>query len=310
MEIRPLDPNEPSQFGQYADIHRRALEFENPYATPFSPAELHVQLARPNPAERLAPFAGYDGDVMVAAGLAVYWLIDNTEKVRHDVWVAPKHWRKGFGSAMEELLVDEARRQGRTTLLADFGFPFDSDDSYPSRRFAARHGFTLANYEVHRILDLPVDNAFLDELVAAAEPFHRDYELREYVDDIPDELVPSYCDLINSLMTDAPSGDIDYESGAITPGIFQSTGPPCASRDARCTSRSRSTDTGKRSPTVSWWYLLRIPATSSSGRPSYDASTAATDWAWPPRLATSASCRRPIRTGRSCIPGTLRATPT
>jgi GNAT superfamily N-acetyltransferase len=220
VEIRPLDPHDSSVFERYAEVERRAMQHDNPYATPFAPQELLVLLGKPNPSERWLGYAGFEGGAMVVAGLAVYWLADNRDKVRVDVWVEPEHRGRGHGSAMAEFLVEQAAREGRTTLLTEITYPLDADETHPSRRFATKHGFTLANAEVHRILDIPVDESVLDGLIEAAAPSHRDYRIAEYAGAIPDELVPSYCELVNALLTDAPSGEVDFEAGALTPEMF------------------------------------------------------------------------------------------
>ena len=38
-----------------------------------------------------------------------------------------------------------------------------------------------------------------------------------YVDEIPDHLLESYCGLVNQLIVDAPTGEVDYEASATTP---------------------------------------------------------------------------------------------
>ena len=54
-----------------------------------------------------------------------------------------------------------------------------------------------------------------------AAPHHVGYDIVTYVDVVPDELVPSLVDLLNQLAVDAPTGDIEFEAGAMTPEIYR-----------------------------------------------------------------------------------------
>ena len=42
-----------------------------------------------------------------------------------------------------------------------------------------------------------------------------------FVDDLPDELLESYCYLVNQLALDAPTGDLDFEEETFTPEAFR-----------------------------------------------------------------------------------------
>jgi hypothetical protein len=86
--------------------------------------------------------------------------------------------------------------------------------------FAERRGFTLANTEVHRVLDLPVDEQLLASMIEEAAPHHAGYTIERHVGDLPTDLLPSYCHVYNQLALDAPTGDIDFEAEAITPEVW------------------------------------------------------------------------------------------
>jgi len=79
----------------------------------------------------------------------------------------------------------------------------------------------MANVEVHRVLDLPLDTSVLEAMQAEAAPHHEGYEIRTFEDEIPEELLPSYVHLLNQLALDAPTGDIDFEEEAFTPDLFR-----------------------------------------------------------------------------------------
>ncbi|MGH3471418.1 MAG: GNAT family N-acetyltransferase, partial [Nocardioidaceae bacterium] len=205
------------------DVYVRASRADDPYPTPFQPDELRVLLSRPSTFERWEAFAGRsDSGEVLAAGQVVLPLADNIDKADVTVWVDPSHRRQGYGSELAGQLVDYATDSGRSTLLTSFSCPTGADESHPSRAFAVKLGFTFANSEAHRILDLPVPEPRLDALLASAAPYHNEYTLHDYVDDdIPAGLVPSFLDLVNALMIDAPTGAVEFEAGRLTETMFR-----------------------------------------------------------------------------------------
>lgn len=222
VRIEPLDLTDEALVSAYAEIHREGESADDEYPVAFQPAELRAFLAATEGTECWLGFLGKDRDgTPVVAGLMVLPLSDNIDKSEVAVWVAPDHQRRGYGSAMADALVQQAIERQRTTLTAHVNSPIGSDESHPHRAFAARQGFMLSNSELHRILHLPVPEQLLTRLAAEAASREDDYRLVEYIDDeIPGDLLPSYLDLINALMVDAPTGDVDYEAGGKTAESF------------------------------------------------------------------------------------------
>ncbi len=220
--IRPLDLDDDAAFAAYAQIHRQGAAAGSDYPTPLLPVELRVLLRDTASGERSIGLLGYDASGgAVVAGLIAMMLTDILEKAELQVWVTPAHRRRGYGSAMAEALVARARAERRTTLVTHVAYPVGADDTHPHRAFARRHGFSLSNSELHRVLDLPVSEGLLARLADQAAAHHEGYRLVEYVDDeLPADLLPSYLDLVNAMMADAPTGDVDYEEGAMTPELF------------------------------------------------------------------------------------------
>ena len=68
---------------------------------------------------------------------------------------------------------------------------------------------------------LPVADALLDEVDAEVAAHAAGYEVRTFVDDLPDELLESYCFLVNQLAVDAPTGDLEFEPETFTPEAFR-----------------------------------------------------------------------------------------
>ena len=105
-------------------------------------------------------------------------------------------------------------------MLSDATYSFDRRDDHGYRRFAERHGFRVASTEVTRRLALPIDESVLQAWADEAAPHHRDYRIETY-NDIPDDLLPSVCYVVNQLALEAPTGDIDFEAQQMTPEMHR-----------------------------------------------------------------------------------------
>ena len=100
------------------------------------------------------------------------------------------------------------------------------------------------------VLALPVAARLLDELAAEAAPHHDGYTLRSFVGPVPDDLVDGWARLTSSLMTEAPTGDLDVEPETADPGGSARREALIArARAARSTTPWRSTRRASWSPT-------------------------------------------------------------
>ncbi len=144
--------------------------------------------------------------------------LDNTAKVSTGVCVAPPHQRRGAGGAVLEHLVSRAAVHGRSTVLLESQYGFDRREDHGYRRFAERHGFAVASVEVSRRMPLPVPDEQVQAWIDEAAPHHHDYRIETF-EEVPDDLLPSACYVVNQLALDAPTGDIAFEAEQITPEI-------------------------------------------------------------------------------------------
>jgi GNAT superfamily N-acetyltransferase len=219
VQIRPIDVDDSDEFGRWSAITREALLFERPDAPVWSQHEFYVVLSLADGAELLTAYGAFEGETMLAAAMVALPMLDNLDKANLSVWVAPSRRRQGIGGALLEHLVSTSVRGGRTTMLASSWLPQDARDDHAYRRFADQHGFALANTEIRRTLELPVPNDKLERLAAEAREQHREYRIETYVDDVPNDLLASYCHLRNQVALDAPTGDVELEARALTPEI-------------------------------------------------------------------------------------------
>ncbi len=221
LDVRTLDVHDDKLLRRWYDITEAADLFERPWSPHWSYEEMTVFFREEDGAMRRLATGAFDGDKMVGAGFVGLPLLDNTEKVYGGVYVEPWRRNRGIGSALVEGTMALMRELGRTTLLVDAGVPGSEREAHPYVRFAFKHGFTMANVEVHRVLDLPIATETLHAMQAEAAPHHEGYEIRTFEDEIPEELLASYVDLLNLLTLDAPTGEIDFEAEAITPEVYR-----------------------------------------------------------------------------------------
>ena len=74
--------------------------------------------------------------------------------------------------------------------------PSTGGRTIPYRMFAERRGFALANTEVHRVLDLPVDEQLLESMIREAAPHHPATRSSGTSTVVPPDLLPSYCHVL------------------------------------------------------------------------------------------------------------------
>ncbi len=218
MQTRALDPADDAQLRRFHEILWRAeKEDGRPWNPMWTFEELAGMFRQETSDQRNRGVAAYDGQQMVGAGFAMLPMLDNRTTAWLFVAVEPELRGRGVGAVVLDGLLELARREGRTQLLAGAGIPFEERETSPIIAWAKDHGFSVANVEIQRHLDLPVDRELLDRMSATAAQKHSGYEIRTYVGRVPDELLASWCDLNNLFMLEAPLGDVEAESGQTTP---------------------------------------------------------------------------------------------
>jgi GNAT superfamily N-acetyltransferase len=220
LTVRPIDVQDDAVMRRWYDLTEAADTYERPWATSWSFPEMLVAFRSEDGAMHRFPVAAFDGEDMVGTAMLMLPVQDNTEKVYGAIFVAPELRNRGIGSALVAHVVDTMRAEGRTTLLVEAGIPGDEREEHPYARFARKNGFAMANVEVHRVLDLPIETAVLEAMRAEAAPHHEEYEILTFEDEIPDELLDSYLSLLGQLAVEAPTGEIDFEAEVVTREIW------------------------------------------------------------------------------------------
>ena len=222
MQTCPLDPHDDEQMRTFYDVSWRAeMEDGRPWNGHWTDGEVASMLRLPAPDHEWLGLCAYDGEHLVGAGMASFSMLDNTDKAYVFPMVDPAARGRGAGGALLDALVRTCADRGRTTVTSNAAYAGPESKDAPPVRFAVRHGFRVANTEIARHLHLPVAPALLDEVDTAGLAYRDGYTVETFVDGLPDELLPSYCRLVNQLIVDAPSGEVDYEEAATTPEVVR-----------------------------------------------------------------------------------------
>ncbi len=216
MELRQIDLNDDAVFGRFYAIMRAANLHEREGMPFWSERECRIMFQHEEPGEEWYGYAAFDGDEMVGIAVVMLTLLDNTDLAFVSVSVPPEKRRRGIGSALMTHVVKAAKDAGRTKVLTESNIPVSAREDHPDRKFAEKNGFTLANVEMRRVLDLPVDDDLLLKWQDEAAARHEGYRIETYTGPIPEEIIDSYAHLYNQLALDAPTGDLEFEPEALT----------------------------------------------------------------------------------------------
>jgi GNAT superfamily N-acetyltransferase len=214
VQVRPLDAADPSAMAAWHASYHAAHVFGQDYPSPWMLEEMRAQMLGDRTGERLEPYGLYVDGLCVSTGFVELPMMDNRHLARVEVATHPDHRGRGYASLLLEHLTTVAVTHGRSTLNADAVWPVHGRPDgvgTPNADFLTRHGFSFSLGDVKRALDLPVDEALLDRLAAEAASRHAGYRLRDFVGPVPEDLLDEFGALIGSLVTEAPTGDLDVE---------------------------------------------------------------------------------------------------
>lgn len=214
MQIIDVDVEDDAALQEWYDAYLVADVYGQDFPTPWRWPEVVADVRAEPVHKEVRLLAGRDGDQVVAAGLLELPLRDNRDHCWLMAFVRPEWRRHGHGTAMLTALEDAARARGRQRAgsQADYAYELGAEGRGSAGvEFLLARGYTLALGDVKRVLDLPVAEELLADLVAEAAPYHRAYALRAFVGPCPDDLVDSYARLLGSLTTEAPVGTKQIE---------------------------------------------------------------------------------------------------
>ncbi|MGZ4438511.1 MAG: GNAT family N-acetyltransferase [Nocardioidaceae bacterium] len=214
LEIRPLDAADPVRMAAFHATYHAAHVHGRAVPTPWMLEEMRADLLGDRTGEMGLAFEGLvDGEV-VTTGVVFLPLKDNLSRAMVEVHTHPGRRRQGHGTAMLDHLLGVARAEGRTRVMSEVATPYDGPADgagHPDADFLTHRGFAHGLGDVMRVLDLPADPALLERMAAEAAPHHAGYALRQWKGPVPDDVLEEFGDLIGSLITEAPMGEIELE---------------------------------------------------------------------------------------------------
>jgi GNAT superfamily N-acetyltransferase len=220
LEIRLVDADSREEMVEFQRVYEQAERAEFADADVYTLEDAVAVLARSPLGWLYRGYVAFDAGRMVGEALVIASTIDNLRTADVWVWVPPQNRRRGVGREIARHVIGECRELGRDVLHTTAKYAFGRRADHPYRRFAESLGFTLANTEVERRLPLPLAEELLERLAAGAAPHHDAYSILPVVGPVPGELAQGYCDVINRLTIDAPSGDLVVEPRLRTPAIL------------------------------------------------------------------------------------------
>ena len=224
LEIEALDPFDDAAYDAFYDVYLAAERAEGDVGSPWMRDEVRVDLQAPVHRRWIGGFVGRAGGRVVAVGQLSTPLLDNLDSATLAVHVAPSERRRGHGTAVLRRLEEEAVARGRTVINAEASWAYDAGPTGAGQagpEFAAARGYALGLGDVKRRLELPVDPALLEEIAGEAGAHHAAYRLRSWVGPVPDDLVRGWAALSSSLVTEAPTGDLQREREVADPSVVR-----------------------------------------------------------------------------------------
>ena len=209
MEILEVDPRDDAAFAQWFAVVEASDRFERPGEPNWLLHEQQQISLDDDDHRRELLAARVDGRVLGVARLDLP-LKDNTHACELALAVHPEARRRGIGRALDERVVQRVRELGRSTLLTMCDEPPGTEGASVGRLGGEALGYSVAQEEVRRDLDLPLDPPRVTELERSCRPHALDYEIRTWWDRCPDDLVDDRARLSEAMAADVPKDEMDW----------------------------------------------------------------------------------------------------
>jgi len=208
FEFRDVDTGDEAQLRQWYDVWRASQPHRRADLIPSWDAAGRALSTDP-PGFELQLFTTFDGPTPVGVCLANLPLDDNPTVVYADVMTHPDHRRRGVGTAVLAELERRTRDAGRERVLTEVYLAPAGDAG--DAAFALARGYTEANREGVKAVDLAASEQRWPELENQVSAGVGDYRVVSWRDRCPDEHVESFGAALSRVMSLIPQGDLDLE---------------------------------------------------------------------------------------------------
>lgn len=212
-EVRTVDPRDEAQLRRHWEVGH-AAEARRPYDVYWSWETCLTATQTPRPDQRVILLGAYDGSTLWGAVQLMLPMVDHRKMSYAEVFVHPDRQRDGAGRALLNETVRHAREAGRTSLVIEAYVP--PHGPAPALELARVTGFEAVLHEELKALDLHPHDRWA-HLGAAAAPYHSDYRLVSFVDQVPDTLAEGYCRLEEAYFDEVPLDEPAAEREDWTP---------------------------------------------------------------------------------------------
>ncbi len=192
-------------------IDEVAVPFDHPGLVADPLQEVVARLPDDLPSQKVALYLALAEEEVVAVGLTELPMVDNLHFASIGVVVPPRLRRRGYGRQMFEYLREKCRAADRSVLASQVGAPLGGTSAGES--FARALGARCVLEELRGELKLTtIDRNVLDGLEGQARAHSTGYEVVQWIDHAPDDVVEDAARLAGRLVTDAPMGELSLEA--------------------------------------------------------------------------------------------------
>ncbi|WP_158299659.1 GNAT family N-acetyltransferase [Glycomyces paridis] len=210
IEMLPIDPLDADLVSAWIAMQNAAVAHDMPGDETVSPAHQRLRLLLHPASVAVERYAARVDGLVVGGYELVLFLKDNQHLANLELQVHPEHRRRGVGSALLAHAEARAAAHGRDTVLTgvidsvDGAAPVD----HSGQAFAAARGYKNVDNEIHRRNDLfAVEDDDLARLYVEAWEKAAGYELVQWVNHAPEDLVEGIAAMRARMYTDPPMGE-------------------------------------------------------------------------------------------------------
>ncbi len=209
VRVEAIGPEDP-RFGDWHRAVARAYAHDRQPGWWESLAAALVYFARAETTERHLALVASRGGVVVGGAELTLPLDLDLETMSCELGVLPDARSSGVGAALLAEVRAVAAREDRQVWQAEvFVRTGVAPEQWPGVRFAERHGLRCASVEHRFLLELPVPEARLGELAAAAEgPGAAEDRLVSWVGPCPEEHLAEWARMQSRMNEDVPTGEL------------------------------------------------------------------------------------------------------